>query len=219
MSQIKRTIFEHKTREKSFTLVELLIVIAIIALLASIVLVSTFGARERAYFGRTQGEMRSMAEALNLYFLDYDYGYPCDVNRAVPPGLQTYLTSNPEWPKAPWPESVYDYDYWSPDSAFTGPWHGDLGVTHPDNCAGQLTTDGNPAHDKPVYQISVRFCPMGGPLSACRFPRDSWASDFDVNSSVYYCIEGPCRAHGSESFDYPSCCIGGACPAGARLCE
>lgn len=208
-----------KVENKGFTLIEILVVVAIISLLASVILISVLGARGRAYFARTQKEMRSMVEALNLYFLDYDYAYPCDVNREIPPGLQDYLSSAPAWPEAPWPGSVYDYDYWDPDAESTGFWYGDPGVPHPVYCAGQLAIDGDPVHDRPVYQISVRFCPMGGPLSACQFPKESWASDFDINSSVYYCIDGPCRAHGSEPYDYPSCCIGGSCPADARLCR
>ncbi len=205
------TTCRRRIREKGFTLVEILIVIAIISLLASIVLISVFGARERAYFARTQKEMRSMVEALNLYFLDYDYAYPCDVDRSLPPGLEEYLSSRPSWPSAPWPGSVYDYDFWVEDpSSMPDP-------SNPgSNCPGALSYD---PKNPPVYQISVRFCPMGGPLSACRFPKESWASDFEVNSSVYYCIEGPCRAHGGEPFDYPSCCIGGACPVGVRLCR
>lgn len=199
-----------KAREKSFTLIEILIVVAIIGVLASIVAVSTLRARDRAYFTRSQKEMRSMVEALNLYFLDNNYEYPCDVFRDLPMGLEQYLSSSPTWPKAPWPGSVYDYDFLAQNPS---------SMPDPDNpgqnCPGMLSYD---PRSEPVYQISVRFCAVGDP-SSCKFPKEAWASDFLINSSVYYCLEGPCRAHGSEPYNYPSCCIGGACPSGARLCK
>ncbi|MES2622808.1 MAG: type II secretion system protein [Patescibacteria group bacterium] len=58
-----------------------------------------------------------------------------------------------------------------------------------------------------VLQISVRFCPSGGPLSSCRFPNESWASGFGVNSSLYYCVSGACRPHEFEAVTYPGKCV------------
>ena len=58
-----------------------------------------------------------------------------------------------------------------------------------------------------VVQISLRFCPIGGPLSACNFPTESWADGFQVNSSMYWCITGKCRPHPSESDTYPGYCL------------
>lgn len=84
------------------------------------------------------------------------------------------------WPPAPWPGAVYDWDNW------------DLGI------------------EGKVYQISIRFCPVGGPLSACNFPKESWATNFDVNSAVYYCISGSCRSHEGEVVSYPGYCVN--CP-------
>jgi prepilin-type N-terminal cleavage/methylation domain-containing protein len=84
------------------------------------------------------------------------------------------------WPDAPWPGSVYDWDNWV-----------------------------DPDTDEPIYQISVRFCPAGQPTQ-CNFPKESWAEDFDINSSVYYCIEGPCRAHINQPINHPGYCIN--CP-------
>lgn len=81
------------------------------------------------------------------------------------------------WPDAPWPGSVYDWDNWV-----------------------------DPDTDEPIYQISVRFCPAGEP-EQCKFPSEPWAEDFDINSSVYYCIEGPCRSHINQPITHPGYCI------------
>lgn len=111
------------------------------------------------------------------FYMD-DYGdYPPDVNRDIPPGLEEYLGPG-AWPKAPWPGSVYDWDVWD----------------DPDNPGEK------------IYQISIRFCEIDQP-STCRFPDKPWAEDFDIVSSVYYCISGACRAHGSYPADHPGYCI------------
>lgn len=85
------------------------------------------------------------------------------------------------WPDAPWPGSIYDWD------TFTVPGVGT------------------------AYQISVRFCPQGGPLSACIFPDKDWAQNFDINSSYFYCFEGPCKAHPNEPANYPGYCVNCPC--------
>lgn len=58
-----------------------------------------------------------------------------------------------------------------------------------------------------IYQISIRFCPIGGDLSSCRFPRQTWATNFDVDSAAYYCIAGSCRSHESQPITYPGYCV------------
>ena len=62
-----------------------------------------------------------------------------------------------------------------------------------------------------VIQLSIRFCPVGGPLSACTFPTASWADNFDVNSAYFFCFEGPCRSHISENRNYPGYCMNCGC--------
>ncbi len=166
--------------KKGFTLIELLVVIAILGILSSIVLVSLNQARSSAALARTKLEFRSLTTAIELYMEDHGGVYPADVDRNLPPGLEAYLSTG-NWPNAPWPGSVYDWDNWT-----------------------------DPNTGMPIIQISVRFCPMGGPLSACRFPDESWANNFGIDSAVYYCIEGSCRPHINEPVDYPGYCIN--CP-------
>ncbi|MFA6341133.1 MAG: type II secretion system protein [Candidatus Paceibacterota bacterium] len=161
----------------SFTLTELLVTIAIIGILSVIIFFSVQGARERSYMARVKSEMRNIETALVLYSEKYG-GYPADADRSIPPGLEEFLAGG-IFPSAPWPGSIYDWDNWiNPDD----------GVSH-------------------IFQISVRFCPISGPLSACHFPRESWASGFDIDSSVYHCIYGSCRSHVSHPTTYPGYCL------------
>ena len=57
-----------KLNLKGFTLVELLVVISIISILASIVIVGTNGARIRARDTRRLADVKSIQNALDLYF-------------------------------------------------------------------------------------------------------------------------------------------------------
>lgn len=163
-------------KNNGFSLIEILIVITIIAILAAIVSIYNLRVKAKTYLSRTDVELKSFAYALKMYAFDNGGVYPDDVNRDLPSGIETYLsTGTNNWPDAPWPGSVYDWDNW--------------------------TIDG-----QKVYQISVRFCPVGGPLSACRFPNESWAQNFNINSAYYYCISGSCRSHVNEPINYPGYC-------------
>lgn len=162
-----------KRSSQGFTLIELLVVIAILGILSTVVLGSLRSARDSAYFARAQQEFKSIREAMEFYHNDHG-SYPPDADRGLPPGLEAYVTSS-DWPDAPWPGSVYDWDNYE-------------------------------VGGEQVYQISIRFCPAGEPEN-CQFPDEEWAEDFEVNSSFYYCVEGPCKAHPSESASYPGHCV------------
>jgi len=164
--------------QRGFTLIELLVVIALIALLASIVFSSLTAAREKARVARALEELHQLDLALEQYQNDHGGNYPDDVTRAIPPGLEDYLPGG-NWPNAPWPNTVYDWDNWAP---------ADLDYTPKEQ----------------VYQISIRFCTSP---TVCNFPKESWASGFDYNSSAYYCISGPCRAHSTEPMNHPGYCM------------
>jgi len=161
-----------------FTLIELLVVIAIIGILGSIIVPSLLGSRDKAYLARAKLEFHSLNQALELYKIDHG-DFPADVNRGLPPGLEPYLSGN-QWPNAPWPDTVYDWDNWE-DPDVTG---------------------------EKIIQFSIRFCDVGetDPLN-CHFPDEAWAKDFGVNSAVYYCVEGNCRSHINKPQNYPGYCL------------
>lgn len=164
-------------RKKGFSLVELIITIGVIGILSSVVLTSVTKMREKAYFARAKADMKSMALALELYASEHSNNYPADVSRDLPAGLESYLGGG-TWPKASWPGSIFDWDNWN-----------------------------DPVTGKKIYQISVRFCPVGGEITDCNFPKETWANEFGLNSAVYYCIKGACRSHINESVDYPGYCL------------
>jgi len=64
-----------KKQFKGFTLIEMLIVITIIALLASLILVGMGGARAKARDSRRIADLHNLQNALELYYAKY-YFYP-----------------------------------------------------------------------------------------------------------------------------------------------
>jgi prepilin-type N-terminal cleavage/methylation domain-containing protein len=97
--------------KRGFTLVELIVVIAIIALLATLAVVGFGKSKQRAKLSRVTAELSSIATSVTQYASDNNYQYPPDADRAVPPGLERYLTGG-VWPTSAWPEGVFDWDNW-----------------------------------------------------------------------------------------------------------
>lgn len=98
-----------------FTLVEILVVITIIGILVALGN-SVLGkdARKKTLQTRATSELTVMANAVKLYVAKYNE-YPEDTTRDVPAGIKEFIDkgqSNEEWPDAPWPGSVYDYENW-----------------------------------------------------------------------------------------------------------
>jgi len=75
------TLIEHKRvkracRNESFTLIELLIVIAIIAILSAVIVASTSTSRQKARDARRIQDLNEIKTALEMYYYKNNYSYP-----------------------------------------------------------------------------------------------------------------------------------------------
>jgi type II secretion system protein G len=68
-----------RNEDKSFTLIELLIVVAIIAILAAIAIPNFMEAQTRSKISRVKADMRSLANAIESYTVDHNR-YPVKTN-------------------------------------------------------------------------------------------------------------------------------------------
>ena len=95
---------------RAFTLLEIMIVVAIIALLAAIAIPSFVRARESAQNGRFIADLRTAKGAFTMYCVDNGQYPPDRTPGVVPPGMAEYLGS------FPWTENTslggqWDWDY------------------------------------------------------------------------------------------------------------
>ncbi|MFP4496675.1 MAG: prepilin-type N-terminal cleavage/methylation domain-containing protein, partial [Vulcanimicrobiota bacterium] len=82
--------------KKGFTLIELMIVIAIIAILAAILVPNFLRARAQGQYTACASNLRNVATALEMYATDHTGRYPADLGDIKP----DYLRQVPECPSA-----------------------------------------------------------------------------------------------------------------------
>jgi prepilin-type N-terminal cleavage/methylation domain-containing protein len=83
-------------KSRAFTLIELLIVVAIIAILAAIAVPNFLEAQVRAKVGRAQSDLRSVATALESYRIDNN-GYPTMIEPGFTGGIPPLAGSDLKW--------------------------------------------------------------------------------------------------------------------------
>lgn len=81
--------------KRGFTLIEMLIVLAIIGILSSIVIASTISGRATARDARRQSDLKEIQIGLALYF-DVNRVYPSDLNSLVSGKFIASLPTDPQ---------------------------------------------------------------------------------------------------------------------------
>lgn len=102
----------HRDNEQGFTLAELMIVIVIVGLLATIAIPAYSSQKRNACCGRTAAELRSLSTGFVAYMAEHGT-FPPDSHEALPPGMETYI--NP----AIWTDSTPlggSYNWEGPDT-------------------------------------------------------------------------------------------------------
>jgi type II secretion system protein G len=105
-------------KNKAFTLIELLVVIAVIGLLASVVLVSLKGTREKAKVARAVSDLNQISKAIYLYWNDtgmpppHDHSWSDSCERAAF-GSGNFSPKPTGWsgPYVSWPKNPWGYEY------------------------------------------------------------------------------------------------------------
>lgn len=85
-----------RKRQAGFTLIEMMIVIAIIAILASITIPNLIRAKSRSQLTGCQSNLRNIGNALEMYNVDYKGRYPTQFALLTP----NYIKTIPECPAA-----------------------------------------------------------------------------------------------------------------------
>lgn len=109
-----------KTNRKGFTLIEILVVVAIIGILAGVVLVGLRGTGPQARDSRRVADLRQVQNGLELYY-NKNSAYPPDSDWA---GLKTALVGAAaglgisNLPQDPTNNATYFYDYGSDGTSY-----------------------------------------------------------------------------------------------------
>ncbi len=100
---------QRHTSKKGLTIIELVVVVTIIGLIASIAIPAYTQSRQNSIAARTANDFRKFAEQFNYYNLDTgtwpDDGYPT----TVPSGMENFL-SDSVWPHETPIGGYWDYD-------------------------------------------------------------------------------------------------------------
>ena len=134
-----------RATQKGFTLIEVMIVVAILGVLATLVVVSIGGQQDTANINATKSNLQAVSQALDLYKLD-NYRYP-----TTDQGLQA-LFERPDNARN-WPDGGYlkkmPKDAWEQEFVYMSP-----GTSGPYELFS-LGADGAEGGEGPAADISV----------------------------------------------------------------
>lgn len=122
--------FKISLNENAFTLIEIILVVAIIGIISAVVIVSLKPAElmDNARYSRASQELTQIGKALEMWEAT-EGDLPDDVYRDLPPGIEKYLSSNDQWPTGPYSGSVYDYDNWEDETCIDEEASGTVQIT------------------------------------------------------------------------------------------
>jgi prepilin-type N-terminal cleavage/methylation domain-containing protein len=101
-----RTARPKPTRRAAFTLLEVLVVVAILVILAGVASISVFRYMEDAKVGRAQADMQALEKAVKTYYTQTG-NWPDPSNLAAEIGPLTEQGAN--CLQSPWPGVMYEY--------------------------------------------------------------------------------------------------------------
>lgn len=106
-------------KQQGFTLIEIMVVVVIIGMLATLILPKVLGRQDEAFIAKAKSDIRAISSSAKLYKLD-NFKYPAGLNDLVSGGAKGrgYLD---KIPKDPWgneyqyasPGSHLEFDIWS----------------------------------------------------------------------------------------------------------
>lgn len=106
-------------KQRGFTLIEIMVVVVIIGMLATMILPKVLGRQDEAFIAKAKSDIRAMSSSVKLYKLD-NFKYPNALSELVTGGSKGrgYLD---KVPKDPWgnqyqyayPGSHLEFDIWS----------------------------------------------------------------------------------------------------------
>ena len=103
-----------KSAQAGFTLIEIMVVVIIIGLLATLILPNVLGQQDRAFEVKAKADIRAIGTQMSMYKLD-NFSYP-NTSEGIqalvtnPGGKKTWRGYLPKMPKDPW-NNEYQYAY------------------------------------------------------------------------------------------------------------
>ncbi|QSZ28027.1 prepilin-type N-terminal cleavage/methylation domain-containing protein [Aceticella autotrophica] len=109
MQSLLKRVHNVSRNEKGFTLVELIVVVAIIAILTAVLLPKLLGYTDNARESRAKGDLASMKSVVEAYAADQGNGkYPAAGNSGTPGTIGQVLSEHGiKTPTDPWGNSYY----------------------------------------------------------------------------------------------------------------